>query len=130
MEKVTTALEKDPTADLVKCFEKENELARQHALLQVTTTVKPLMTDVTVIHQVNMGSKSGTLAKKCLILLILQIREQVEKYLIQCSPMCDRFWERIIKHIKRCLKKAIERALLNDNEFVNLLMTASQKTPQ
>ena len=39
----------------------------------------------------------------------------------------DGFWERIIKDIKRCLKKAIERVLLNDNEFVNLLMTVSPR---
>ena len=32
--------------------------------------------------------------------------------------MLDGFWERIIKDIERCVKKAIGRALLNDNELV------------
>ena len=32
MEKVTTALEKVPTADLIKHFERENELTRQHEI--------------------------------------------------------------------------------------------------
>ena len=32
VEKVTAALEKDPTADLVKHFDRENELAQQHEI--------------------------------------------------------------------------------------------------
>ena len=35
-------------------------------LLQVTTTVKPPMTNVTVIHQVNMGSKKWHLGEEVL----------------------------------------------------------------
>ena len=61
MEKVTSALEKDPTADLIKHFERENELARQHeiALFSMIFGQQPPNTSQ-VTQKVNQGQANNT----------------------------------------------------------------------
>ena len=65
MENVTTALEKDPTADLIKHFEKENELARQHkiALFSMIFGQQPPNASQ-VTQNVNQGQANNTYPPK------------------------------------------------------------------
>ena len=65
MEKVTKALEKDPTADLIKHFERENELARQHkiALFSMIFGQQPPNTSQ-VTQKVNQGQANNTYSRK------------------------------------------------------------------